>query len=220
MKKLSGVFICLLLFTVLSSARIIEVADAGITDKLKAVIAAKNAGGGGCSYADTLIGGDNSSGGSGGWNTAFWVAIQFTVGEEHTCVRKIKVLEHADGDSCASVKSGYAILGDTGGNKPDGNVITSGTASVSYTGDAGITEVVDLGAGNEVTLATGTYWIAFIYSDVAQSETCGMKTPYVTSGAPGWLCEMSSSNDSDTVPADWSSSSCSPAWGLGLAVYE
>ena len=43
MKKLSGVFICLLLFTVLSSARIIEVADAGITDKLRAVIAAKNA---------------------------------------------------------------------------------------------------------------------------------------------------------------------------------
>jgi len=45
MKKLSGVFICLLLFTFISSARIIEVADAGITDKLKAVIAAKNAGG-------------------------------------------------------------------------------------------------------------------------------------------------------------------------------
>ena len=42
MKKLSGVFICLLLFTFISSARIIEVADAGITDKLKAVIAAKN----------------------------------------------------------------------------------------------------------------------------------------------------------------------------------
>jgi len=58
MKKLSGVFICLLLFTVLSSARIIEVADAriievadaGITDKLRAVIAAKNAGGA-CEYA-------------------------------------------------------------------------------------------------------------------------------------------------------------------------
>ena len=51
MKKLSGVFICLLLFTFISSARIIEVADAGITDKLRAVIAAKNAGGappGGC----------------------------------------------------------------------------------------------------------------------------------------------------------------------------
>ena len=45
MKKLSGVFICLLLFTFISSARIIEVADAGITDKLRAVIAAKNAGG-------------------------------------------------------------------------------------------------------------------------------------------------------------------------------
>jgi len=45
MKKLTGVFICLLLFTFISSARIIEVADAGITDKLKAVIAAKNAGG-------------------------------------------------------------------------------------------------------------------------------------------------------------------------------
>ena len=45
MKKLSGVFICLLLFTFISSARIIEVADAGITDKLKAVIVAKNAGG-------------------------------------------------------------------------------------------------------------------------------------------------------------------------------
>ena len=44
MKKLSGVFICLLLFTFISSARIIEVADAGITDKLRAVIAAKNAG--------------------------------------------------------------------------------------------------------------------------------------------------------------------------------
>ena len=42
MKKLSGVFICLLLFTFISSARIIEVADAGITDKLRAVIAAKN----------------------------------------------------------------------------------------------------------------------------------------------------------------------------------
>jgi len=51
MKKLSGVFICLLLFTFISSARIIEVADAGITDKLRAVIAAKNAGApaaGGC----------------------------------------------------------------------------------------------------------------------------------------------------------------------------
>ena len=47
MKKLSGVFICLLLFTFISSARIIEVADAGITDKLKAVIAAKNAPAGG-----------------------------------------------------------------------------------------------------------------------------------------------------------------------------
>ena len=42
MKKLSGVFICLLLFTFISSARIIEVADAGITDKLKAVIARRN----------------------------------------------------------------------------------------------------------------------------------------------------------------------------------
>ena len=53
MKKLSGVFICLLLFTVLSSARIIEVADAGITDKLKAVIAAKNAGApAGCTTAN------------------------------------------------------------------------------------------------------------------------------------------------------------------------
>ena len=208
-----------IILTILILAFCVSISGAGITDQMRRVIAAKN-GAGGCSYADTLIGGDNSSGGSGGWNTAFWVAIQFTVGEEHTCVRKIKVLEHADGDSCASVKSGYAILGDTGGNKPaGGNVITSGTASVSYTGDAGITEVVDLGAGNEVTLATGTYWIAFIYSDVAQSETCGMKTPYVTSGAT-WLCEMSSSTDSDTVPADWSSSSCSPGWGLGLAVYE
>ena len=46
MKKLSGVLVCLLLFTFISSARIIEVADAGVTDKLKAVIAAKNAGGG------------------------------------------------------------------------------------------------------------------------------------------------------------------------------
>jgi len=45
MKKLSGVLVCLLLFTFISSARIIEVADAGITDKLRAVIAAKNAGG-------------------------------------------------------------------------------------------------------------------------------------------------------------------------------
>ena len=56
MKKLSGVFICLLLFTVLSSARIIEVADAGITDKLRAVIAAKNvpAPGGSC---DSCTGG-------------------------------------------------------------------------------------------------------------------------------------------------------------------
>ena len=61
MKKLSGVFICLLLFTVLSSARIIEVADAGITDKLKAVIAAKNApAGGGTPYTKYI--GDNTSG--------------------------------------------------------------------------------------------------------------------------------------------------------------
>ena len=45
MKKLSGVLVCLLLFTFISSARIIEVADAGITDKLKAVIAARNTGG-------------------------------------------------------------------------------------------------------------------------------------------------------------------------------
>ena len=44
MKKLTGVLVCLLLFTFISSARIIEVADAGITDKLRAVIAAKNAG--------------------------------------------------------------------------------------------------------------------------------------------------------------------------------
>ena len=42
MKKLTGVLVCLLLFTFISSARIIEVADAGITDKLKAVIAARN----------------------------------------------------------------------------------------------------------------------------------------------------------------------------------
>ena len=58
MKKLSGAFICLLLFTVLSSARIIEVADAGITDKLKAVIAARNvpAPGGGCNMGNEING--------------------------------------------------------------------------------------------------------------------------------------------------------------------
>ena len=43
MKKLCGVLICFFLLTFISSARIIEVADAGVTDKLKAVIAAKNA---------------------------------------------------------------------------------------------------------------------------------------------------------------------------------
>ena len=59
MKKLSGVFICLLLFTFISSARIIEVADAGITDKLKAVIAAKNAGG--APAAEGLIGSSSTS---------------------------------------------------------------------------------------------------------------------------------------------------------------
>ena len=53
MKKLSGVLVCLLLFTFISSARIIEVADAGITDKLRAVIAAKNAGGGGAAASGT-----------------------------------------------------------------------------------------------------------------------------------------------------------------------
>ena len=52
MKKLTGVLVCLLLFTFISSARIIEVADAGITDKLRAVIAAKNAGVGGNWYDD------------------------------------------------------------------------------------------------------------------------------------------------------------------------
>jgi len=54
MKKLSGVLVCLLLFTFISSARIIEVADAGITDKFKAVIAAKNAAGGADVTAPTV----------------------------------------------------------------------------------------------------------------------------------------------------------------------
>jgi len=58
MKKLCGVLICFFLLTFISSARIIEVADAGITDKLKAVIAAKNAPAAGSSCDDcsgTLI---------------------------------------------------------------------------------------------------------------------------------------------------------------------
>ena len=58
-------FICFLLFTFISSARIIEVADAGITDKLKAVIAAKNAGGGGGVPIDCTTDTPTSSYGSG-----------------------------------------------------------------------------------------------------------------------------------------------------------
>ena len=54
MKKLCGVLICFFLLTFISSARIIEVADAGITDKLKAVIAAKNAAGGADVTAPTV----------------------------------------------------------------------------------------------------------------------------------------------------------------------
>ena len=50
MKKLITILAIVLLAT--SSARIIEVADAGITDKLKAVIAAKNAGGAAPSYVE------------------------------------------------------------------------------------------------------------------------------------------------------------------------
>ena len=76
MKKLSGVFICLLLFTVLSSARIIEVADAGITDKLKAVIAAKNAGG--ASLTCTAGTGD-------AWTTVGYSEDQYSMCTDGSC---------------------------------------------------------------------------------------------------------------------------------------
>ena len=78
MKKLSGVFICLLLFTFISSARSIEVADAGITDKLKAVIAAKNApaGGGGCAVYASEVTSDDDNGL--GYNTEQAIMAQST----------------------------------------------------------------------------------------------------------------------------------------------
>ena len=71
MKKLSGVLVCLLLFTFISSARIIEVADAGITDKLRAVIAAKGAAVAACGLTSEPAGDIFSDGfegsGSGGY---------------------------------------------------------------------------------------------------------------------------------------------------------
>ena len=118
MKKLSGAFICLLLFTVLSSARIIEVADAGITDKLKAVIAAKNAAApGGSCPAGTYEFGYN-----GDYDTGK---------EDYTCYKSGAANEQGTSVGSPTISSAYVII-----NAQNENVNWTVTGDIAANMDA------------------------------------------------------------------------------------
>ena len=113
MKKLCGVLICFFLLTFISSARIIEVADAGITDKLRAVIAAKNAGA-------PAPGGDYD-------DITLWIGWENCGGTPCQTDYTLGADDYSAGDSVATrnsateVNSAAAMVGSFGADATTGN---------------------------------------------------------------------------------------------------
>ena len=211
MKKLSGVFICLLLFTFISSARIIEVADAGITDKLKAVIAAKNAGGApacetnsdACSEASV---GSNPMASDGG--NYYW-ATKFQASESTTICAAILYLEKVGAaDPTHSYVVSVRLNTCSTCDRSDDNVgAITGTASTNTLtwNDLTAAETAETFTGMSASITSGEfYWISIATTGTADASNYGQwhKTESCTvedvhkdgDGAGTWGSESSGSS--------------------------
>jgi len=183
MKKLSGVFICLLLFTFISSARIIEVADAGITDKLRAVIAAKNAPAEGgppacetnsdaCSEASV---GSNPMASDGG--NYYW-ATKFQASESTTICAAILYLEKVGAaDPTHSYVVSVRLNTCSTCDRSDDNVgAITGTASTNTLtwNDLTAAETAETFTGMSASITSGEfYWISIATTGTADASNYG-----------------------------------------------
>ena len=178
MKKLTGVLVCLLLFTFISSARIIEVADAGITDKLRAVIAAKNASApaapGGCLGNDTKKDSEETGEAAiyniGQYDADKYVATRFQAGSTYVMCRVELELRDDIGDPAYNLT--VYIYDDAAGPHPDTAPI-SGQDSTSDTVDAvavtGSTSDISF-TGLSVAITSGSYYWIVVMADTPDAS--------------------------------------------------